>query len=172
MCSYHKLSEMILSFGILVLSVPRSMFILNRMRVFITRVATGDSRGCVQIWDIVHRTLYFFISHPSGVMVQNHKAHEGDVLSLSVYHYIDQSGDQSHLSPSITTLIVSGGIDAKVGKRDDSNNSDHNAILLCFINLPPFIITSFAHTSMLMLQIAGRIPLPTVLTHMISSVLP
>ena len=49
-------------------------------------------------------------------MVQNHKAHEGDVLSLSVYHYIDQSGDQSHLTPSITTLIVSGGLDAKVGE--------------------------------------------------------
>ena len=80
------------------------------------RVATGDSRGCVQIWDIVHRTSYSHLSHGLGVMVQNHKAHEGDVLSLSVYHYIDQSGEQSHLTPSVTTLIVSGGIDAKVGE--------------------------------------------------------
>lgn len=49
-------------------------------------------------------------------MVQNHKAHEGDVLSLSVYHYIDQSTELAPSSPSVTTLIVSGGVDAKVGK--------------------------------------------------------
>ena len=80
---------------------------------------------------IVHSTL-FSSPHPSGVMVQNHKAHEGDVLSLSVYHYIDQSGEQTHLSPSVTTLIVSGGIDAKVGKEggncNNNNNDDDNLL--------------------------------------------
>lgn len=47
-------------------------------------------------------------------MTQNHKSHEGDVLTVSVFSYIDQASDIPSDSHSPTTLIVSGGVDAKV----------------------------------------------------------
>lgn len=47
-------------------------------------------------------------------MTQNHKSHEGDVLTISVFSYIDQASDIPSDSHSPTTLIVSGGVDAKV----------------------------------------------------------
>ncbi|KNB44062.1 hypothetical protein JH06_5393 [Blastocystis sp. subtype 4] len=59
------------------------------------RIVTGDSRGYVQIWDIMRR-----------LMTQNHKAHEGDVLTVSVFSYIDQASDIPSDSHSPTTLIV------------------------------------------------------------------
>lgn len=69
---------------------------------FIDRVVIGDSRGNLQIWNTQKR-----------IMQDNHKAHEGDVLSLSVFTYYDYSASSTALYP--TTLIVSGGVDGKVG---------------------------------------------------------
>ena len=66
------------------------------------RVVIGDSRGNLQIWNIRKR-----------IMQDNHKAHEGDVLSISVFTYYDTSASSTTLYP--TTLIVSGGVDGKVG---------------------------------------------------------
>ena len=45
-------------------------------------------------------------------MQDNHKAHEGDILSISVFTYLDLSSSSSPAYP--TTLIVSGGVDGKV----------------------------------------------------------
>lgn len=74
----------------------------------ICRIVTGDSRGSVQIWDVSKR-----------IMLENHKAHEGDVLTLSVFSFLDASGGEQPSAPQ--TMIVSGGVDAKVceGWHDD-----------------------------------------------------
>lgn len=85
-------------------------------------------------------------------MTQNHKAHEGDVLTVSVFSYIDQAGDIPSDSRSPTTLIVSGGVDAKVG----------------FVLL---IKISYVCSATSMLLINGLILLPIVLILMIFSVL-
>ena len=81
--------------------------------MMMNRIVTGDSRGYVQIWDIMRRR-YGDIELVLGLMTQNHKAHEGDVLTVSVFCYIDQASDIPSDSHSPTTLIVSGGVDAKV----------------------------------------------------------
>ena len=48
-------------------------------------------------------------------MQDNHKAHEGDILSISVFTYLDLSSSSSDALPAYpTTLIVSGGVDGKV----------------------------------------------------------
>lgn len=66
-----------------------------------SRIVTGDSRGSVQVWDVSKR-----------IMLENHKAHEGDVLTLSVFSFLDASGGEQPSAPQ--TMIVSGGVDAKV----------------------------------------------------------
>ena len=50
--------------------------------MMMNRIVTGDSRGYVQIWDIMRRR-YGDIELVLGLMTQNHKAHEGDVLTVS-----------------------------------------------------------------------------------------
>ena len=71
--------------------------------VFTLSVVLGDSCGSVQIWDISKR-----------IMLQNLKVHEGDVLALNVFSYLDKTEASSVISPRATTLILSGGMDAKV----------------------------------------------------------
>ena len=65
------------------------------------RIVTGDSRGNVEIWDVEKR-----------VMEESFIAHEHDVLTLSVFSYLDCMDRNTDCMPS--TLIVSGGVDAKV----------------------------------------------------------
>ena len=77
------------------------------------RVATGDSRGYVQIWNVQKR-----------VMLQVFKAHEGDVLTLSVFSYIDAQTAGKRVP---TTLLVSGGVDAKLcvfSRRDEERTGE------------------------------------------------
>lgn len=82
----------------------------------ILRVVVGDSRGNLQIWNINNR-----------IMQDNHKAHEGDILSISVYSYYDYSSLTSSSAPLYpTTLIVSGGVDGKV-----RCHNTHSPIALC-----------------------------------------
>lgn len=82
----------------------------------ILRVVVGDSRGNLQIWNINKR-----------IMQDTHKAHEGDILSISVYSYYDYSSLTSSSAPLYpTTLIVSGGVDGKVGFQ-----YTHSSIALC-----------------------------------------
>ena len=63
-------------------------------------MATGDSRGYVQIWNVQKR-----------LMLNLFKAHEADVLTLSVFSYIDAQTEGKRV---LTTLLVSGGVDAKL----------------------------------------------------------
>ena len=76
-------------------------------------MATGDSRGYVQIWNVQKR-----------VMLQVFKAHEGDVLTLSVFSYIDAQTAGKRVP---TTLLVSGGVDAKLcvfSRRDEERTGE------------------------------------------------
>ena len=63
-------------------------------------IATGDSRGSVQIWDISKR-----------IMIRIFKAHEGDVLTLSLFSYVDAQSSREAIPSAI---LVSGGVDAKL----------------------------------------------------------
>ena len=84
------------------------------------RIATGDSRGSIQIWDISKR-----------IMTRAFKAHEGDVLTLSLFSYMDA---QSSSEPIPSAILVSGGVDAKlcvfskiVGKYGSGSSWEHSA---------------------------------------------
>ena len=84
------------------------------------RIATGDSRGSVQIWDISKR-----------LMTRIFKAHEGDVLTLSLFSYMDA---QSSHEPIPSAILVSGGVDAKlcvfskiIGKYGSGSSWEHSA---------------------------------------------
>lgn len=104
---------------------------------FITNseVVVGDSIGNVQVWDIVSR-----------VMLQQFKSHEGDVLCIGVYSFVDlskliqrdiqsmihgepvesgvKSRDGSEEVFPITSVVVSAGVDNKLCIYNRSDESD------------------------------------------------
>ena len=101
-----------------VLFLSSSLFFF--FSLLMCRIATGDSRGSVHIWDISKR-----------LMIRIFKAHEGDVLTLSLFSYMDA---QSSLEAVPSAILVSGGVDAKlcvfskiVGKYGSGSSWEHSA---------------------------------------------
>lgn len=70
---------------------------------FTCSLVIGDSDGNLQFWSISRR-----------ILVDSHKAHDGDILSISVFTYQDASRLSFSSNTYPSTIIVTGGVDGKV----------------------------------------------------------
>ena len=70
---------------------------------FTCSLVIGDSDGNLQFWSISRR-----------ILEDSHKAHDGDILSISILTYQDASRLSYSSNTYPSTIIVTGGVDGKV----------------------------------------------------------